>query len=744
MSEIFSGSNITINNLAMNKAEITPIGGSWQETREGYNILDYNILINNYSFAYNKETGYYDGMPGNYNSTDILSFDNPEYLALYYEGDLEKALFLEVTYEDNSKNSYYPWTYENKYTYITPKRVKKVVASIASNIQTSFRMMISKSTVAKPFELYGVMPSPEFKSEIKNVSGNANITVCNQNFMPVDHFYGDETKKVNFNDFIPAGTYTLIYNLDKIVASSPNRAGFYIDFRGEDGSIRIFSGNMLATESLGRKFKTFTLNFDVNLMSTIVNNASSENYIRISDIQIVKGEYTSETLPNHILHQSQSYTFPLVEGQKLMKGDYLADDGIHHKRKQIVLDGTADGLRFINFESRYNNRGRLNKINNIKKGISYNENDALCSHFKYMPNVWFDANNEVGFVISEAGTTYIRFSNTSEIDTLEKANNWLVEQYANGTPFVLEYELAEEEIEPYTLLQENIYNQLQNVVLYNGINHIITISSLPDSEVKVIVKRTVEDYKIYISVEGYLVIPELNIKYLIDFNESSIPSMPEATEATVRAAGRDGDIVLSTTYEPMLFNIVCYTDDNLELSQKVEAERKINEFLNKIKNKTIEFAIEKDGKFYNVKYSGALTMINFPKHLKFSIPLKSSEAYGKELIKKSIIGTAQKESKTVHEVGALFIIRGPATHPIISLNDYSMEYNWNILEGARLEIDSNKSTITNINSSGVRTNAMRYYNHQFPKIENGMNQLKVLSGIKEETNVTVEWNDFKL
>lgn len=253
-----------------------------------------------------------------------------------------------------------------------------------------------------------------------------------------------------------------------------------------------------------------------------------------------------------------------------------------------------------------------------------------------------------------------------------------------------------------------------------------------------------ENFDMYISNNGYLVIPEFDIKYLIDFNESNIPTMPEAVESSVRAAGRDGDIILNTTYEPIPFTIVCYTEDNLMSEEKVRHETYVNKLLNTIKNKTKTLAIEKDSKFYNVKYSGALTTINYPSHLKFSIPLKSSDSYAKDITEKTIIGNGTENSNTLKSVGAIFTINGPATNPIISLNDYSMEYNMSILEGARVEIDSNKSTVTNINSDGIKTNVMKYYNHQFPKIEYGENTLKVLSGIDDETLVNVKWNDLKL
>lgn len=253
-----------------------------------------------------------------------------------------------------------------------------------------------------------------------------------------------------------------------------------------------------------------------------------------------------------------------------------------------------------------------------------------------------------------------------------------------------------------------------------------------------------ENFDFYISSNGYLVIPEYDIKYLIDFNESSIPTMPEAVESTVRAAGRDGDYVLGTTFEPIPFVIACYTEDNLTADEKIKEESKVNMFLNSIKNKTKTFAMENRAIFYDVKYNSALTTVNYPSHIKFSIPFKSSKSFGKDINEKKIVGNGTENSETVEKVGAIFTIKGPAVTPSISLNDYSMEYTMNILEGAMLEIDSNKSTVVNVNSEGVRTNVMKYYNHQFPKIENGENVLKVLSGIEDDTSVEVKWNDFKL
>lgn len=253
-----------------------------------------------------------------------------------------------------------------------------------------------------------------------------------------------------------------------------------------------------------------------------------------------------------------------------------------------------------------------------------------------------------------------------------------------------------------------------------------------------------EGFEIYISDTGYLMIPKFDISYLIDFYESNIPSMPESTETAVRIAGRDGDIALKDTYEPMSFEIVCYTDDNLSSEEKIKEENKINKFLNSIKNKTVAFGMEKEEKFYDVKYSGALTTSKFPKHIKFSIPLKASNPYAKYYLQRKVVGESEFESNTIKEVGGVFTINGPATNPKISFNNYEIYYDNSLLEGSRLEIDSSKSTITHINSLGVKTNAMRYYNHQFPKIQNGINQLEIISGISNEEQLSLSWYDLKL
>lgn len=450
----------------------------------------------------------------------------------------------------------------------------------------------------------------------------------------------------------------------------------------------------------------------------------------VNNIQIEVGEQATE----YVEHQSQNKIMPIQ--QEMLEGDYISDIE-HHGWNKKILTGNESWA----FAEKSIQPFRLNLSDSEQLTPSQDiAPNVYCSHFT--PVAWNSSKDELDAWTTALVGTQLAFG-YREITTLEDWKAWLQEQNNSGNPVKIYYRMKSPLDLELTPEQANISYQLENIELFDGINYITATSSI-DPELEVTVENPVEDYKIQISSDGHLIIPELNIKYLIDLNESNIPIMPEATESSVRAAGRDGDIVLNTTYEPITFDIVCYTEDNLTYSEKINAEKNMNRFLNSIKNKTIEIAFEKNSSFYKVKYSGALVTTNFPKHLKFAIPLKSSDSYGKDLIQKSIVGNATGESNTIEEVGAVFVIKGPALNPIISLNDYSMEYTTSILEGARVEIDSNKSTITNINNDGVKTNVMKYYNHQFPKIQNGTNTLKILSGIDNDKNVIVMWNDLKL
>ena len=168
--------------------------------------------------------------------------------------------------------------------------------------------------------------------------------------------------------------------------------------------------------------------------------------------------------------EQQEILFPLVQGQKLMQGDYLADDGIHHTRKQIVLDGSDDEGWDYNGGSLSNNISAFTA--NISNLISVENTDT---------KVRVMCNKTIGLSASEATKLqkynaiavisdkriYLCVQRSSFSTSSSTLKTWL-----QSNPITVEYELAEEVVEPYTVEQQKAWNNMQNLVSYVGINNI--------------------------------------------------------------------------------------------------------------------------------------------------------------------------------------------------------------------------------------------------------------------------------
>lgn len=579
--------------------------------------------------------------------------------------------------------------------------------------------------------------------------GSLKITHLNRNLVDMNKIEW----RTNTN-----GTYEYISNNEiKVNAKSGTYSGIYTkeikvqDFRKPvvisfemkaDQNCKVYVGTAgvdRKTIELTPEYKRFTLK-DIGKNSTgaIVFyglNLPTDLSFYIKNLMISYEEF--EFKP----HQSEEFLLPIQEPfrQEGSYKDLFVKDNEkwyeHHNIFKWIFDGTE------NWYTVTNGKGIDCYVLALGSSQLARTLDIKSNMLKQTDDIWNIAERKDVVKIS-SGLNGINIL-MKGITTLEDFKGTLATLYEEGNPLYVEYVLKTPKLIPCTPQQSTILDQLENIQLYDGVNYIYTTDGIQPL-LTLELYNMIEDYDLYVSNDGYFGIPGTDIKFLVNFYESNLPTMPEAVEASVRAAGRNGDYVLNTTYEPLPFEIVCFTEDNLTPTQKKEIESKVNRFLNSIKNRTKKIAFEKGEKFYNVKYNGLLTTTNYPAHLKFSIPLKSSESFGKDAYQKVLSGNSTEVSDTVEEVGALITINGPATLPIIALNDYSMEYSTSILEGARIEIDTAKSTATHINSDGVKTNVMRYYNHQFPKIQPGENTLKVLSGVDDENNVTVKWNDLKL
>lgn len=456
--------------------ELKLSGNSKQETRSGKNLTNYQNWtdINSNSTIISKENNQIITTikANGYGVKDIERQLKPNtkytfYALINFIGNYGSNYGVRIKIND-SYTSYYPNGLVNFTTDETGLVNILIYAGVpytgedATLTVSDIRLYEGTYTIDNipDYEPYGAMPSPEFPSPIKNVEGNVNVSVCNKNLVEgqwttgLYNVNGDlgNTNGVYkcFKKFLKAGTYVYSYNADIIIAR-------YVNLTSKT-NLSLNEGN-----------KNFTLGEDAEISLGFRKTDSStwdlgENLADI-EFQLEPGS----TVTDYVEHQEQTVTFPLQEGQRLMLGDYLAEDGIHHVRKKVELDGTENwslGLTntdTISFQlvgddlpvKRPDNDNEIVMISNCFVGFSRNQ---------------FKNDKRTQSVSSNSSTATKAIIITISKETVENLNefkSWLASQKAAGTPVIVEYELAEEEIEAYTEEQKDVYNQICNLKAYN-------------------------------------------------------------------------------------------------------------------------------------------------------------------------------------------------------------------------------------------------------------------------------------
>ena len=358
VTEKAEGENITLNDTAEARFKSFGISGnSWQETRKGYNLLNLTdvsnktvVSLSNNEITLTWESGFDCFLVSNENQNISLDANKTYTVSFEHKGSkINLGNYQDATNKVTTGNTSSYTRYSFSFTSLETLRLDITRNDLTGSCNIK-NIMIYEGTDIKEYEPYGAMPSPKFKSDIQNVTGNANVKITN----------GLEDTDINY--------------------------------------------------------------------------------------------------------QEQTFTFLLAEGQRLMKGDYLADDGIHHKRKQKILDGTES--YFVSTLNEYQWFG-LN-VAGLKPST------LLCNCLKNYKMI----GNYAG-ISSNNASNRIYLSISKDITTIDKLKTYLAEQYANGTPVVFEYDLAEEEIEPYTEEQQAVYDEIKKTAhSYKNITHIFSTDEI--------------------------------------------------------------------------------------------------------------------------------------------------------------------------------------------------------------------------------------------------------------------------
>lgn len=451
-AQTYIGKNIEIKNAKSIKPQIKINGSSTQTTRIGKNLFNGTL-----------KAGLFLASNG------VTFVQNNNYVC----SEKFVSVISGETYSVSNKNEiagiYYVLEYDENKNFIKANNNSAIAASFTTMISSNccyVRVEIGNSSAAPTvaaiedfqiekgpateYEQYGTSPSPDYPSPIENITGDIEIKDVGKNLV----------KQMNWKQLPSIATGATVtsvngYGTDYIAVD--NTKNYVFSYSGTADS------KYVAFYDESKNF----LGYDTNLQIDNYKNWNVTKYVRlridcsenaVTNLQLEIGTVATPYVP----YKEQTVYFPLGEEQKLMEGSYLADDGIHHTRKQVVLDGSDDenwklwGASLSNVERFYIN---LNTP-------TINITNSLCSHFKFING----NQDEQHFRWSLSQGIYKQFViyiDKSKATTVAELKTWL-----QSNPITLEYELSEEETVPYTAEQQEAWEKIKNLMLFEGTNNI--------------------------------------------------------------------------------------------------------------------------------------------------------------------------------------------------------------------------------------------------------------------------------
>lgn len=483
------GESITLENTA--RAKFTKFrieGNSKQETREGYNLCNVTDQTK-YGVTFKKMK---NGILLNGKCTETFDVTVCEktvaggnYCIKGLGSTASNSTFQEAIYKNDTIDCYVATT--SKIRTFADNDVLKSRFYIYKD--TTFNNLLVPVQITKSddkdYEPYGTMPSVEFPSEIKNVKENVRINIRNKNFCDLDILEKLKEKAITINssnsftinlengrmkitsrinlmlpdDIDKSKKYRIKYHRKMNNTSFlPRLSVLYVDGSKDEVEDRILEADYEYVTS-GKELSGMTLSWSTQEQGGIVT------FSNISITEINENSDFEES-------KKQTIIFPFNQGQKLMQGDYLADDGIHHTKTQIQLDGVTRGLKVTSVTLSNTSNLYYCVIKIIKQGIN-GTNNMYSTHF----TPYFEVKTGSCYITGSGGSIVLVLTDQS-ITTVDAANTWLAAQKEKGTPVVIEYELAQEEIETYTEEQKEAWKQIKNAISYKGQTNIFSTNEI--------------------------------------------------------------------------------------------------------------------------------------------------------------------------------------------------------------------------------------------------------------------------
>lgn len=309
------------------------LGNHEQETREGYNILDYldNIKTSTNGLTISKDEidGYItvNGTPASNHvsvitgSTDIIDLlEDGQTYTMWQENHSESDLggiYLQIirSNKDDGGNVQY-WTSSiNNYTFTVDKSLYKYAANIQTGPISQVgtfnnyrnRYMIYKGTDEKEFELYGASPSPDYPSKVVCLGSNKNeFNIQNTRILNNTELDSVDENSITFTNnglgvnrqvfiecYLKAGTYTIQREFEILEGTGTESSG----------AVALYQANTWKQSLLTAtdKTKTFTITesntYRIRLGINDSNSMTENVKIKFYDIKIEEGTEATSYSP---------------------------------------------------------------------------------------------------------------------------------------------------------------------------------------------------------------------------------------------------------------------------------------------------------------------------------------------------------------------------------------------------------------------------------------------------------------
>lgn len=334
-----------------------------QATREGYNLLD----LSNYFDTTETKNGvtrkiYNSGISITGTSTDITNFWFNDLNISLTAGIFNLYLETEnsnVTYvlKDSGGNSIIQTKTSSQKELTEDTTITQILIQVASGVTMNLNcnLMIYQGNVSKPYEQYGVSPSPDYPSEIETVNGSVEIDVVNKNFYKASEKWFNNIGGVGLtvsersNKECTLTTTQRAYTWfgsNQIGGSQEYRTKvkentkYTFSFKAEllKGTagigLLIFFDRNLTSEYFEKKHKDYSSNITfvtpagTNYIHFRIDIYNANTAYRISEIKIEAEDGTDK----YEKHQSQTAIMPIQ--QEMLEGDYLKDVE-HHEWGKI-------------------------------------------------------------------------------------------------------------------------------------------------------------------------------------------------------------------------------------------------------------------------------------------------------------------------------------------------------------------------------------------------------------------------